>query len=408
LPGSELVTYFGAGDDVNELDDFRTSVRQWLSERFAERDPDQDDDRGDTIARAPDGHTAMIDGAIDLQRQLAAAGLVALALPVEYGGHGLTSGHDEIVAEELASVRAPALRPMGIAMGLVLPTIMAAGTERQKRQFLPSLVAGEALWCQLFSEPDAGSDLVSLRTRAVRDGDAWVITGQKVWSSFAAEAKYGIILARTDPQADKPHAGITMFILAMDLPGVTVRPLVDIAGGHHFNEVFLEEVVLHDDDVLGEVNRGWQVATGTLSGERSGYLGGSGHGRRMRQALVALAGSGLQHDIVHRHRVVDVAAAELILEWLAQRIHAKMVLAGNPAAGSLVKLAAGNLEQFAAEVVIDLRGPHGLAWERTDRDGNIASHGLNASRQSTIAGGTHQIQRNLVGERLLGLPREAR
>jgi alkylation response protein AidB-like acyl-CoA dehydrogenase len=393
---------------VDELDIFRGRVRSWLTERFPDRDPNRDDDRGDTISRAPDGHRAMVDRAVELRQALAAAGFTALAVPCEYGGHGLTAAHDQVVLEEMDRVVCPSLRPLGIGLGLALPTILAAGSDEQKRRLLPSLLAGDEIWCQLFSEPDAGSDLVSLRTRAVRDGESWVVSGQKVWSSFASDATYGLLLARTDPGADKPHAGITMFILRMKQPGVVVRSLVDIAGGHHFNEVFLEDVLLHDNDVLGDVNRGWQVATGTLAGERSGYLGGSGEGRRRRQAEAAMDAVGRRGDPVARQRVVDIAARERMLEWLVAAIEGGATLRGNLAAGSLVKMAAGTLEQDAAELVIDLLGPTGLAWCGDDRDGNIASHGLNASRQATIAGGTHQIQRNLIGERVLGLPREQR
>ena len=411
LRPNKKVTYFKSKEGtVDDIDCFRSRVRAWLASRYPPLDPSRDDDRGDVIARAPHGHRSFVDGAVGLQRALHAAGFAALALPVEYGGQGLTREHDEVVAEELARVESPSLRPLRIGLGLALPTILAAANDEQKRRFVPKLVSGEEIWCQLFSEPDAGSDLVALRATALRDGDSWIVSGQKVWSSLASDAAYGMLLARTDPSATKPHAGITMFILPMDRPGVTVRPLVDIAGGHHFNEVFLQDVVLHDSDVMGEVNRGWQVATGTLSGERSGYLGGSGAGRRRRQTQLAMNAAGLDHDAAARQRVVDVAARERLLELLVHRIEAGSVVNGNPAVGSLVKLAAGNLEQLAAEVVIDLRGAGGVAWECRDRDGNgdVASHGLNASRQATIAGGTHQIQRNLIGERVLGLPREAR
>jgi acyl-CoA dehydrogenase len=393
---------------VNDVEEFRGRVRAWLEARYRPRDPSRDDDRVDIIARAPDGHRAMIDRAVGLQRELYAAGFIAMALPRCYGGQGLCREYDEIVAAELTRVDSPSLRSLGIGLGLALPTIMAAGTDDQKRRFVPALVSGQEIWCQLFSEPDAGSDLVALRTRAVHDGDSWVINGQKVWSSLASDAAYGMLLARSDPHSDKPHSGITMFILPMNTPGVTVRPLVDIAGGHHFNEVFLEDVVLNDSDVLGEINHGWQVATGTLSGERSGYLGGSGGGRRRRQVEQAMREGGLGGDPNARQRVVDVVAKERLLELLVQRIEVGAVVNANPTVGSLVKLAAGNLEQLAAETVIDLRGAAGLAWSPDDRDGNIAAHGLHASRQASIAGGTHQIQRNLLGERVLGLPREAR
>ncbi|MDO8389570.1 MAG: acyl-CoA dehydrogenase family protein [Actinomycetota bacterium] len=393
---------------MSELETFRAQVRAWLAERYAQVDPAKDDERGDTIARAPEGHAAMVQGAIDLQQALYAAGFWATRLPVEYGGQGLTRAHDDIVNEELMRFDCPSLRPLGIGMGLAMPTILGAAGEEQKRRFLPKLVAAEEVWCQLFSEPDAGSDLVSLRCKAVRDGDTWVITGQKVWSSFASDAQFGMLLARTDPNAEKPHSGITMFILPMDRKGVTVVPLVDIAGGHHFNEVFLEDVVLHDDEIIGEVNRGWQVANGTLSGERSGYLGGSGKGRRRRQALAAATAAGKLGDPVVRDRIVDITARERILELLAERIHAGVALGGNPAAGSLVKVFAGDLEQQSSELVIDLRGAAGVAWEADQPDADYSAHALSGSRQARIAGGTHEIQRNLMGERILGLPREAR
>jgi alkylation response protein AidB-like acyl-CoA dehydrogenase len=161
-----------------------------------------------------------------------------------------------------------------------------------------------------------------------------------------------------------------------------------------------------DHEIVGELNKGWQVATGTLSGERGGYVGGSGGGRRKRQVIAALAAAPGGAGPVERQRAVDVVARELLLDWLVARVVAGTVAGGNPVAGSLIKLAAGNLEQLASEVVIDLLGPAGVAWASDDRDGDIASHILNAARQATIAGGTHQIQRNLLGERVLGLPRE--
>ncbi len=257
----------------------------------------------------------------------------------------------------------------------------------------------------MFSEPDAGSDLVSLRCRAVLDGDEWVISGQKVWSSYASHAHFGLLLARTDPDAAKPQMGITMFILPIDAPGVSVRPLVDITGGLHFNEVFLEGVRLPATAVIGEVNKGWGVSQGTLGGERSGYMGGSGGGRRLRQLVVAARRAGSLDDPVVRDKMMRVVTAERVLEWVRDRFVDGSLANGHPAAGSMMKLAAGTLEQQCAELVADICGPSGLAWLPDDRDGDIVSHDLNASRQARIAGGTHEIQRNLLAERVLGLPR---
>ncbi len=389
-----------------DIEEFRTEVQAFFSARYDLRDPEVDDEREDIIARAPDGHQTMVDLARDLQRQLAAAGLSGVHIPVEYGGRGLGHDHAKLIEHEHRRYDAPSLRPLGIGMHLAVATLLASGSEQQKRRYLPALISADEQWCQLFSEPDAGSDLVSLRTRAVLDGDEWVIDGQKVWSSYAANAHFGLLLARTDPDAPKPHVGITMFVLPMDAPGVTVRPLVDIAGGLHFNEVFLEGVRLDGDSVIGDVNQGWGVSQGTLGGERSGYMGGSGDGRRLRQVITAARTAGVIDDSVMRDRMMRIVTAERVLEWVRDRYLAGVLAGGNPAAGSMMKLAGGSLEQQCSELIADIAGAAGQAWDSTDRDGDIVSHDLNATRQSRIAGGTHQIQRNLLGERVLGLPRE--
>jgi alkylation response protein AidB-like acyl-CoA dehydrogenase len=388
------------------IDDFRIEVQSFLGARYDLRDPEADDEREDTIARTPDGHDALVDRARDLQRDLAAAGLSGVHIPAAHGGRGLTRDHARVVDDELRRYDAPSLRPLGIGMHLAAATLLASGSETQKCRYLPALIRADEQWCQLFSEPDAGSDLASLRTRAVHDGDEWVIHGQKVWSSYAANAHFGLLLARTDPAAPKPQVGITMFILPMNLPGVTVRPLIDMAGGRHFNEVFLDGVRLGDEAILGGVNTGWSVSQGTLGGERSGYMGGSGGGRRMRQVIKAASVAGAIGDPVARQRMMHVVTAERLLELLRDRYVGGVLAEGNPAAGSMMKLEAGTLEQQCSELVADLTGAGGLAWDAGDRDGDIVSHDLNATRQSRIAGGTHQIQRNLLGERVLGLPRE--
>ncbi|MDE0615760.1 MAG: acyl-CoA dehydrogenase family protein [bacterium] len=391
-----------------EVEEFRLHIRAWLDVRYGLVDPDIDDERLDIISRPGNGHDHMVNEAQELQKALFNAGFAVVDLAEEYGGRGLTRAHAKVVAEELNRYDTPTLRPLGIGLSLAKGTLLAAGSEEQKRRYLPRIVAGDEQWCQLFSEPDAGSDLVSLRTQGELDGNEWVISGQKVWSSFAADAHFGMLLARTDPDAPRPHLGITMFILPMGAAGVHVRPLVDIAGGRHFNEVFLEGVRISSDAVLGEVNKGWSVSSGTLGGERSGYMGGSGNGRRKRQVISAAQASGKLLDPVARQRMAAVISAERILELVRDRFVAKTLCDGNPAAGSMLKMAAGSLEQQSAELVADLRGPAAQAWSPRDRDGDIASHGVSATRQARIAGGTHQIQRNLLGERVLGLPREPR
>lgn len=391
-----------------DVEDFRREVRAWLDERYDKLPPDADDGRLDVISRAPKGHERLVERAQTFQRSLHEAGFSGLDLPEAYGGKGLSRVHAKVLSEELRRYDTPSLAPLGIGQTLAKGTLLAAGTEEQKRRYLPGLATGRQRWCQLFSEPDAGSDLVSLRTRAVLDGDVWVVNGQKVWSSYAAGADFGMLLARTDPEAERPHAGITMFILPMATPGVSVQPLVDIVGGEHFNEVFLEDVQIPAESVLGEVNGGWGVSAGTLSGERSGYMGGSGNGRRHRQVVAAASAAGRLDDPVVRQRIASVITAERILELVRDRFVGRVLCDGNGAAGSMMKLAAGTLEQQSAELVVDLGGASSQAWDPDNPDGDIASHGLNATRQARIAGGTHQIQRNLLGERVLGLPREPR
>ena len=385
--------------------EFAKRAEAHIASHFPLRDPNIDDDRVDTISRSSAGHHAMTAAAKEFQRELHAAGLAGVRVPVEYGGLGLTRAHEEALEEIITKYDTPTRRPMGIGIGLAMPTILAAGTEEQKKRFVPKILSAEETWCQLFSEPDAGSDLVALRTKAELDGESWIVNGQKVWSSYASDAQYGMLLVRSDPNSEKPHNGITMLILQMDLPGVSVRPLVDITGGLHFNEVFLQDVIIPKDMILGEVNKGWGVANGTLGGERSGYRGGSGGGRRRRQVLEAAQGTTALSDPTMRQRIVSVIADEWIIDRIGERFAAGTVCNGNPAAGSIMKVLVGNLEQKSSELVVDIVGAGAIAWDSEDWDAGGPNHQLNASRQAMIAGGTHQIQRNLLGERVLGLPR---
>ena len=402
MAGSET-----SGSETSEtsIDAFRAQVRDFLEARFSPLDPLADDRREDIITRAPGGEKPLVDAAVALQRDLAAAGLAAAHVPVEHGGRGLTPAHHKVLEAELRHFDAPSLRPLRIGMHLVLGTLLRSASEEQKARYVPPLVRAEEQWCQLFSEPDAGSDLASLRTRATLVEGRWVLNGQKVWSSYAARADFGLLLARSDPDAAKPQVGMTMFVLPMAAPGVTVTELVDITGGRHFNEVFLEDVRLGPEMVVGEVNAGWAVSQGTLGGERSGYMGGCGGGRRARQVIGAATSHHKVDDATVRQRIAAVVSAERVLEWVRDRYADGSLCDGHPAAGSMMKLIAGTLEQTSSELVADISGPAALAWASDDVDGDIPAHDLNATRQSRIAGGTHEIQRNLLAERVLGLPR---
>ena len=299
-----------------------------------------------------------------------------------------------------------------VAALMVGPTLMACGTPAQRDRFLAGIRDGEHLWCQLFSEPDAGSDLASLRTRAERDGDEWVVTGQKVWTSGGATADWAILLARTDPQS-KRHQGITYFLCDMRSPGVEVRPLVQINRAAHFNEVHLDEVRIPADCVVGEVDDGWSVARVTLGAERAmiGSMNVSDH----VDALVAAARkAGRTDDPMLRQDLIDVYVRGTVLRYLGDRVLTAVRTGGQigPEA-SAIKLGVSLFMERLGAVATRVLDADGLleggpaGAEGNDRYGRLQDMFL-GQWSSRIGGGTEQIQRNLIGERALGLPRDPR
>jgi alkylation response protein AidB-like acyl-CoA dehydrogenase len=337
------------------------------------------------------------------------SGLVVPSWPVAYGGLGVPPDVARAIEGELAPYNLGRLNPLGL--NLAAPALFAHGTEEQRARFLPPIVRNEEVWCQLFSEPGAGSDLASLATRAERDGDGWVLTGQKVWTTWAHLADFGVCLARTDPDAPK-RRGITYFLVALDAPGVEVRPLRHIGGEVDFNEVFLDRVRVPDAHRVGEVGAGWAVANATLSGERQMVAGsGSGGVDRIggggaRRLLARAAG-----DPVARQRAVRLYAEERIRGWTNQRVRAGLQ-AGRPPgpASSIGKVHQGELNQRIQELAVDLLGAAALGWESPP--GTYAESlpyelaGMLRSRANTIEGGTTEVNKTIVGERVLGLPRE--
>ncbi|HLN16247.1 MAG TPA: acyl-CoA dehydrogenase family protein [Acidimicrobiales bacterium] len=349
-------------------------------------------------------------------RQLAEAGYVVPHWPPPYG-LGADPVAQLVIDDELrrAGVRRP-LNPIGI--GWAGPTILHAGTEAQQERWLWPLLAGEEFWCQLFSEPGAGSDLAALSTRAVADGDHFVVSGQKVWTSYAHWAAYGILLARTDPDAPK-HLGITYFVCPMDLPGITVRPLVDMTGEHAFNEVFFDEVRLPADHVVGRVNGGWELAKVTLGNERvslsgEGVLWGRGPTADDLVALVRAAGGA--PDPVLRDRLATVFCESEILRVLRLRTVSAVVAGRAPGPEASVRKALADAHgQHVMDLGRDLAGPHGMVAGTGPTPGAPVAGGWPPSTWSegflyapalTIGGGTAEVQRNIVAERVLGLPRD--
>ena len=345
-------------------------------------------------------------------RDLADAGLVAPHLPAPWG-RGADIETQLIIDEELR--RANVTRPINpIGIGWAGPTIIFAGTDDQQRRWLPRLLSGEDFWCQLFSEPNAGSDLASLQTRAVRDGDEWVITGQKVWTSYAHIAKWGILLARTSSEG-AAQKGITYFICPMDAPGVTIRPLIDMTGDHAFNEVFLDEVRIPADHLIGEVNDGWRLAKVTLGNERVSLSGeGALWGRGpTAKDLVALAASHKDAlSALDRDALVRCWSHGEILRLLRLRLLSAALAGREPGPEASVRKAlADDHGQEVMMLAHDLAGAAGVLENQGPAgvDGALGAtwyHGFLYAQALTIGGGTSVVQRNIIAERVLGLPRD--
>ncbi|KMS89806.1 acyl-CoA dehydrogenase family protein [Prauserella rugosa] len=382
--------------------DFRERVRTWLAEN-APRGDERVPDASESVPSE-----AQLAAAKRFQAALHDAGLAGITWPVEYGGQGLTAAEQQIFHEEASGYDLPT-GVFLISMGMCGPTLVDLGTHEQKSRHLPPLLRGEEIWCQLFSEPGAGSDVAGVQTRAVRDGDHWVVRGQKVWTSGAQYADFGALLARTDPGAVK-HRGLTMFIVDMHAPGVTVRPLKDMTGSAPFNEVYLDDVRLPADAVLGEVDAGWSAAVAMLGHERVS-IGGSVRRRYDPLAFENLAAlarrRGRADDPVVRAELAALYAGERKLALFNARLRQQSDAGVPPGArGSVAKLAGAELLWQAVHVAGLVAGARTIAWDPGDTDGDALALAINATPASSIAGGTNQIQRGIIGDRVLGLPKE--
>jgi len=337
----------------------------------------------------------------------ATSGLVAPTWPVEYAGLDLPMAVARRVEQELAPFNLGRLNPLGL--NLAAPALFAHGNEEQRLRYLPPIVRNEEVWCQLFSEPGAGSDLASLATRAERDGDHWIVNGQKVWTTWAHRADFGVLLARTDPDEPK-RAGITYFLIDLHQPGVEVRPLRHIGGDVDFNEVFLENAIVPDEQRVGAVGDGWKVANATLSGERQMVSGaGSGGvdrigGLGIEHALELARRNGRSGEPVVRQALMRLLSEERIRDWTNQRVRAQVKAGRSPGPESSIgKVHQGGLNQRVQLLTTALLGMDAIAWPG---DTPAEVRGMLRSRANTIEGGTTEINKNVVGERVLGLPRE--
>jgi alkylation response protein AidB-like acyl-CoA dehydrogenase len=378
------------------VDEFRTHVRAELAARLSPR-------RADAPVSVLGAGSDDLDAGRRHLRALAGSGLAVPTWPKEYGGLAATPEEAGIVRAELAAFDVPDLYPYLVGVDLVGPTLITHGTAEQCERWLPSIARGEEIWCQLFSEPGAGSDLAGLSARATRDGDEWRVTGQKVWTSRGAYSRYGLLLARHDVSVPK-HRGITAFALELLQPGVEVRPLRQMNGDAHFTEVFLDSARVPDADRIGGVGDGWRVALTCLSYERGAIGAGSSGGLLDVDRLVALARArGLDSDPVVRDALARLVIEARVMSYTARRAR-DTAKAGRPGPeGSGMKIRGGALFKSYTALATRLLG----AQATIDPHGEWQTLFLTAPSIS-IRGGTDEIQRNIVGERVLTLPEEPR
>ncbi|MGY6499403.1 MAG: acyl-CoA dehydrogenase family protein [Acidimicrobiales bacterium] len=342
-------------------------------------------------------------------RDLAEAGLVAPHWPAPYGLDA-DPIHQLIIDDELA--RAGVSRPSNpIGIGWAGPTILHAGTDDQQQRYLPPLLAGEEIWCQLFSEPGAGSDLANLGTRAERDGDTWVVNGQKIWTSLAHQAAFGILIARTAPDVAK-HRGISYFVCPMDLPGIEVRPIIEMTGGHTFNEVFFTDVRLPGDALIGDEHGGWALAKVTLGNERVSLSSGGalwGRGPDAGDLLDIVRASGGVTDRVLRQRLARLHVESELLRLIRLRTISARIRGEQPGPeASIRKVLADEHGQNIMELAKDLAGAGGMLADHgpLGTAPELWHYGYLFGPALTVGGGTGEVQRNIIAERVLGLPHD--
>jgi alkylation response protein AidB-like acyl-CoA dehydrogenase len=391
-------------DDTPEEAAFRAEARAWLEANAIPKGSPDDFSAGH--------FSGDVDPAEYIKRcrwwqgQLYEAGWAGISWPTDFGGRGGKSIEEAIFAEEQArwGVSSGAFV---VALGMVAPTLWHHATSEQQRRWLAPMLRGDEVWCQLFSEPEAGSDLASLRTKATRDGDVLVVDGQKVWTSNAQHSEWGILIARTDPEAGK-HDGITCVAVEMGSPGIEIRPLRQLNGEAHFNEVFLDGVRVPVDQVIGEIGGGWKVAVTTLSNERMAIAGGSGATDPDRLRALA-AELGVRADPLFRQRFVDIHIRNELLRFLKLRTRTAMSKGVRPGPeASAMKLSYSRYVKALGDLALAMQGPWGQLDHPDARALGVFQQKFLNAVQSSIGGGTDEIQRNIIGERVLGLPREPR
>jgi alkylation response protein AidB-like acyl-CoA dehydrogenase len=379
---------------------FREEVRSWLKEHLV----------GEYAALGSGGGPADETGwdvRLEWEKQLGEAGWIGLGWPKEYGGRGASITQQLIFNEEYAKADAPA-RVSFFGEGLLGPTLIAFGTEEQKQRFLPGILKCKELWCQGFSEPDAGSDLANVKTRAILDGDEWVVNGQKVWTTLAHHSDWIFAVCRTDPEAPK-HKGLSFILLPMDQPGIDVKPLKQLTGSAEFNEVFFTDARTSADLVVGNINEGWKVAMGTLGFERgTAFLAQQLHFQHECEQVIDYAKKqGLSDDPIVRQKLADAWIGVQIMKYNGFRSITKMLATGSPPPeASISKLYWSHWHRHLGELEMELMGPWSEVLAGPNYELEEFQSSFLLSRAETIYTGSTEIQKNIIGERVLGLPRE--
>jgi alkylation response protein AidB-like acyl-CoA dehydrogenase len=396
-------------NDTPEEKAFREEAHAWLADNAEPLKPGES--RGNAFSG--DGRKDLIKRAREWQATKADAGWACITWPVEYGGRGASSIQNVIWNQEEAKFNVPP-NMFTIGLGMLAPTIMAHGTQEQKDLYLRKLLRADEIWCQMFSEPDAGSDLAGLRTTAVKDGDEWVLNGQKIWTSGAHYSDRGMIVTRTDPTAKK-HAGITYFIMDMDAPGVEIRPIKQISGASDFNEVFMTDVRVPDRNRVGAVNDGWRCAITTLMNERATIGAGGGMGVGIRDLLelakkTSWNGRPAIEDPAVRQRIADFYVKLKGLEYTGFRTLTALSRGTTPGPeNSIGKMVGAPLRQDLTAFAMELQGMAGVVSDPSAAPAEGAFQlGYLAAPGLRLAGGTDEILHNIVAERVLGLPGEMR
>ena len=400
-------------EDTPERAAFRQDFRSWLREEVGDAWVDAID-AGDDEAFATARSQAEAGGwnPFSWMTTIGGSGYGAPLWPKEYGGLSGEVWMQQLVREELNRYRLPTVSANILGVGLAGPTIIAHGDEAQKEKYLKRILTGEDIWCQLFSEPGSGSDLASLGTRAVRDGDEWVINGQKVWTSIAQLAKYGMLLARTSADVPK-HEGLTYFILDMKSAGVDIRPLRQLTGSSEFNEVYLTDVRIPDANRVGSEGDGWRCARTTLMNERATLAGVSLDtaafmgGTRRDPWQTFLGGIPDRSDPVARQQIARFYTEQEVKEITAFRAASARMRGDEPGPeGSVNKVFNAEFNQRRSSFSVNSAGMHGVAWLPGDSEAEARAHAFLRARANTIEGGTSEVLRSQIAERVLGLPRD--